>query len=160
MPVFPIPYDHGSAAFLSDACVVLNSDGVFYEARVVECEGPARHLLTPDELRACNWRRIVNSRFMKNSGLKDILIRVSIYGMDLSDRVRGVRTVKMEEFDGRYLHAFNRLSPRIKWLAAYERLKEERRLALAMVNHHRLGAESEFRMLGMDMLLTISRFLN
>ncbi len=82
------------------------------------------------------------------------------YGMDLSDRVQGVRTVKMEECCGRYLPVFQRLSPRIKWLAAYKRLKEERRLALAMVNHHRLGAESEFHMLGMDMLLTISQFLH
>ena len=158
MPVFPFPYDHGSAAFLSDACVVLNSDGVFIEPRTMDCHLPSAFWLTPDELRACNWRRIVNSRFMKNLGYDDILIRVSIYGVDLSDHIRGVKTVKMEEYCGRYLHAFKRLSPRIKWLAAYSRLKEERRLALAMVNHQRLGADSELRVLGVDLVSTISRF--
>ncbi len=153
MPVFPIPYDRGTAVVLTDACLVVTSNHhVFGNPYFLDSDGRGEYL-TPAEFRACNWRRVVMARYMElfdsaHSVVFDrsIRIRTSVYGVDLSDRLRGVSAIYMFFMPQPVLNrTFAHLAvPRMAWLGAYNKLVE-RRLALAMANHCRLGVDSLLR---------------
>jgi hypothetical protein len=81
---------------------------------------------------------------------------VSIYGQDLSERVRNVRTIQMIRLN--YL-AFKQLSPRISWILKYAEIIGSRRVALMMGNHCRLGLQSGLNVLGNDILSIIAKLL-
>jgi hypothetical protein len=77
------------------------------------------------------------------------------YCIELSTRGGGVGITYIQmkrEWDFNLL-AFEFHSPRIAWLAQYERIK--RRMALAMAFHPRLGEESGLQMLGNDVIQAI-----
>lgn len=144
MPALPIPYDHGTAAVLTEACLVLASDGIFNHPYCLNLDQMV--YLTPAEFRACNWRRVVMARYHgmynlhSHSVERSIRIRLSVYGVDLSERLRNVSTVFVSFVPFANWAIFDRLIvPRMAWLGTY-RLLVERRLALAMANHKRLGA--------------------
>ena len=155
MPAIPIPYDRGTAVVLTDAClVVTSSNGVFGHPHVVMSNGSSVFLTAAEfGSSSINWRRIVMARFGGLFGVHTVVgisckifIRVSIYGVDLSERLRGVSSICMV-FTGRgpadILGStfINLAVPRMAWLARY-RMLVERRLALAMAGHRRLGADS------------------
>ena len=152
MPVIPIPCEYGSAVVLTDMCLVITSEGVYDHP----CQlGKRAVILTPAEFSACNWRRVVNTRYgLSGIGRMEINIRVSIYGVDLRERVCGVRNICMSYQSSdcfKSLKALQRLSPRLAWLGKYARIKEHR-TALAMANHPRLGGASALSCLGDDVM--------
>ena len=155
MPVIQIPCEEGSAFVLTDACVLLTSRGLFARPR------GAGEDLVASEFRACNWRRVVNSRYSLSIDGADVIhsaisVRVSIYGQDLSERVRNVSTIQMIKLN--YL-AFKQLSPRISWILKYAEIIGSRRVALMMGNHCRLGLQSGLNVLGNDILSIIAKLL-
>ena len=158
MPVIQIPCEEGTAFVLTDACVVLTSRGLFVNPR-----GGGNDLV-PSEFRACNWHRVVNTRYsiLLDAGGKAyhaaVNIRVSIYGKDLSERVLNVSSIQMKRLDFNF-NAFKQLSPRISWISKYAEIIGSRRVALMMANHRRLGQQSGLSVLGNDILSLIAKLM-
>lgn len=145
MPVISIPYDHGSAVVLTDACLVITSNGVFENPKVCNIKienNRVSRFLTPAEFRACNWRRVVMARHIRYAGCsnRSIQIRVSVYDTLISERLPAFSSVSLSLALCPLLSPMvSRLVvPRMVWLGTYKQWVE-RRLALAMVNHERLG---------------------
>lgn len=146
MPAISIGYETGKAVVLVDSCLVVTPDGVYGEPFCGSIDGSPndeRIKLTPTEFSAFNFRRIIPARLFKPSIVR---IRTSIYGKRISDRLPAVVSVQLhflEQFSPN--NTFVRMAvPRMAWLATYNRLRE-RRLALAMADHNRLGLASFLR---------------
>lgn len=161
MPVIHVPYDNGNAVVLTDACLVMSSDGVFGEASY-RCKKGRGERMTPIEFQAVNWCRVLSVRYYNARdkyypGNGSIIARVSIYGMALSERATEVVNVIMRQIECRHKINIirNHILPRISWLAYYEKLKQERITAVIMTNHRRLGEGSMLNTIGGDALATI-----
>ena len=162
MPVIiSLPYDHGYAEVLTDSCIVITSDGMFGDA-VTYMKEQTMECMTPHEFRAVNWHRIISVRYEDINGCPRIIVRVSIYGMDLSERATGVMRVILRKLEPRALNnariSRRFFQARISWLAYFEDFKE-RRTAVAMANHRRLGNESAMNKIGNDVLAVVARFM-
>ena len=157
MPVFTLPYDHGNATVLTDTCIVMSTDGMYGDA--VSYINGRMEFVTPHEFKAINWNRIVSARYDTTSGYPRIIARVSVYGSDLSERAKGVVRVIMRKIEPtRHAHVRSFFQARIPWLAYFEDFKE-RRTAVAMANHRRLGNGSALNQIGNDALAVVARFM-
>ncbi len=164
MPVLPIPCSTDSAFVLVNIGKVMLSVSkrVYSRATVQGAE------LTRAEFRACDWSLIKSAscttRLNQRGRTEHILIvRLSRFAF-LSDRLRRVRAIEMQlEWPYTAWVQMNRLlsvaCPRMKWLAAYERIRADRKLALAMGTHRRLGVDSVIRWLDVDLLCVIFKFV-
>jgi hypothetical protein len=157
MPAITIPYDHGYAIVLTDTCTVITNDGLFGgSASYME---NTHKLLTQQEFQAINWRRILSARHDNIFDNPRLIVRVSIYGMDLSERATGIMRVVLRQFEIKHNNRSRYFfQARIKWLAYFQQLKE-RRTAVAMANHRRLGLGSMLSLIGSDALAVVAKFM-
>jgi hypothetical protein len=154
MPV--ISYNHSSAA-LTDACVVMIGREVFTDPKCVMSDTNG-DVITPVEFRAINWKGVFTWHYLggKNEGM----ILIDMPACDLSEHKVGVCQIRMQTIACRYAFAGERnkfIVPRIKWLVNYKQL-QERRTALAMALHHRLGSDCLIRQLDNEIMQCILRY--
>ena len=148
MPALQIPCDKGIAHVLVDSGIITVDGKMYTEAFYRDPLGDSRYkALTPAEFRAVPWKRIISSRFVANY----LRIRISIYGMDLSEQVRDVSVIHLYKEVTQSVPRLMcvRHSPRLRWIGKYEELKE-RRTAVAMASHKRLGRGSLLAILSAD----------
>jgi hypothetical protein len=86
-------------------------------------------------------------------------IRISIYGMDLSEQVRDVSVIRLYKEVTQSVPRLMcvRQSPRLRWIGKYEQLKD-RRTAVAMASDRRLGGDSLLACLGRDTIQMVIAF--
>ena len=156
MPALQIPCDEGIAYVLVDSGVITVNGRMYAEAAYrVPLGGSRNKALTPAEFRACPWTRIISSRFVTNY----LRIRISIYGMDLSEQVRDVSVIHLYKEVTQSVPRLMcvRHSPRLRWIGKYEALKD-RRTAVAMASDRRLGGDSLLACLGRDAIQMVIAF--
>ena len=158
MPAISLPYQNqGHAIVLTDACTVLTANGMYGHA-AGHMNNDTLEQLTVQEFQAINWNRILSVRHI-NGSYPILYLRISIYGMDLSERATGIARIMMRKFEFRHsIRSMFFFNARISWLACYEQLKE-RRTAVAMANHRRLGSESILNSIGNDLLAVVNKFI-
>ena len=156
MPV--ISYNPSSVA-LTDACVVMMDREVFTDPKCVKFTSDTNgDVITPVEFRAINWKGVYTWHYV--GGKNDGMIFIDMPACDLSEHKVGVCQIRMQTIVGRYAFAGERIKfivPRIKWLLNYKQL-QERRTALAMALHHRLGSDCLIRQLDNEIMQCIIRF--
>ena len=156
MPALQIPCDEGIAYVLVDAGVITLNGKMYAEAAYrVPLGGSRNKALTPAEFRACPWTRIISSRFVTNY----LRVRISIYGMDLSEQVRDVSVIQLYPAVTQSVPRLMcvRHTPRLRWIGKYAELKD-RRTAVAMASDKRLGGNSLLACLGRDAIQMVIAF--
>ena len=154
MPALPIPCYEG------DAIVLVNSGAVIMGGRLFTSAGHydkrnncSFTTLTIAEFKACPWKKVVSSTLLSPY----LKIRISIYGINLSETARDVSRISLDKV-AHTLYKLGKLhSPRIKWLAKYAEIKE-RRTAVAMACHERLGRDSLLACLSRDAIQAVIAF--
>ena len=137
MPVVSIRWGNKTASALTDSCVIITDAGVY----------------SRPYNRGSRVTSVIFDAFIRHPNLivRFLHGRYCI-GLSIGAAV-GITYIQMHRECDFNLLAFEFHSPRIAWLAQYERIK--RRMALAMASHPRLGEESALRVLGNDVILAI-----
>lgn len=154
MPVIRSTY---SIFVFTDACVVLKDREIFAGALCVKFERVTNgEVLTPVEFKAVNWGSVKFHRYI--GGEYDGLLLIDLPACDLGEHKVGVRKIRMQQIQGDpFFSKMVGIIPRIKWLAYYTQLKE-RRTALAMAFHCRLGGDCLIRQLDNEIMQHITSF--
>jgi hypothetical protein len=116
--------------------------------------------LTPVEFKACDWEAEPSKTEYTAGGEEDGKLILTMPACDLSEHKVGVCKIRLQRIAGRYAFAGERMKfivPRIKWLLNYKQL-QERRTALAMAFHHRLGSDCLIHQLYNEIMQCILRF--
>jgi len=154
----PVISYNPSSAVLTDARVVMIDREVYTDPKCVKFESDTNgDVITPVEFRAINWKGVYTWHYVgeKNDGM----IFIDMPACDLSEHKVGVCQIRMQTIACRYAFAERTkfIVPRIKWLVNYKQL-QERRTALAMAFHHRLGSDCLIGQLDNEIMQCIIRF--
>jgi hypothetical protein len=154
MPALPIPCYDGNAMVLVNSGAVIMCGRLFTDAgHSSEHHDYGFMLLTIAEFKAIQWKRVLSSELGNSSAS----IRISIYGINLSETARDVSRISLDKVGHKFYKLVKLHSPRIKWLAKYAEIKE-RRTAVAMACHERLGRGSMLGCLSSDAIQAVIAF--
>jgi len=156
----PVISYNPSSAVLTDARVVMIGREVYTDPKCVKFKSDTNgNVITPVEFRAINWKGMYTSHYL--GGKNDGMMLIDIPACDLSEHKVGVCQIRLQIIACRYAFAGERTTkfivPRIKWLVNYKQL-QERRTALAMAFHSRLGGDCLIRQLYKEIMQCIIRF--